>query len=90
MNSRIQLSSDSLAQYVEAVENAFGSNVDYGQIVKSYEADNAGSGRYSPAKVIRVKKSAVMGTPNRKYISTSIVERQNLSIRLLQLGSCSW
>ena len=50
--NRVQLSSDGLEQYVAATERAFGANVDYGQIVKSYEAEHIGAGRYSPPHVI--------------------------------------
>ena len=80
--NRVQLSSDMLQLYVEAVESEFGNNVDYGQIVKSYEADPVGPGRYSPPHVISVNKKAILGNPNIKAISTSFVERQNLTMRM--------
>ncbi|MCG2722569.1 MAG: hypothetical protein L6290_11245 [Thermodesulfovibrionales bacterium] len=63
LDNRIQLSSDALTAYIEAVELAFGSNVDYGQIVKSYEAEPLGAGQYSPPQVIGAEKIIVSGIP---------------------------
>lgn len=80
--NRVQLSSDALSAYVEATERAFGDNVDYGQIVKSYEAEPIGPGRYSPPKVIATKRSAICGNPEFSHISTSFIERQNLTMRM--------
>jgi IS1 family transposase len=82
LTNRIQLSSDKLPLYVEAVEIGFGGNVDYGQIVKTYESDPIGPGRYSPPKVVAVKKEEVVGNPDPKRICTSYVERQNLTMRM--------
>jgi IS1 family transposase len=82
LTNRIQLSSDKLCHYVDAVEMAFGGNVDYGQIVKSYEAEPIGAGRYSPPKVVAVEKEYIVGNPDPKKISTSYVERQNLTMRM--------
>jgi IS1 family transposase len=80
--NRVQLSSDALAAYVDATERAFGADVDYGQAVKFYEAEPIGPGRYSPPKVVRAERKAIVGAPDRKHISTSIVERQNLTMRM--------
>jgi IS1 family transposase len=82
LRNRIQLSSDALAAYPESVHNAFGDDVDYAQIVKAYEEEAAGSGRYSPPRVISVEKTPVIGEPLEERVSTSYVERQNLSIRM--------
>lgn len=82
LDNRIQLSSDSLAAYADAVERAFGINVDYGQIVKAYEAEPIGPGRYSPPHVIGVERTPVWGDPDKPKISTSYVERQNLTMRM--------
>jgi IS1 family transposase len=82
VSGRIQLSSDGLAAYVEAVYAAFGSDVDYGQIVKSYEAEEVSPGRYSPPHVVAVSRKAIIGQPEKEAISTSLVERQNLNIRM--------
>lgn len=82
LDNRVQLSSDGLSAYVEAVEKAFGANVDYGQAVKIYEADPIGPGRYSPPKVVETKRNVISGTPVVGLISTSLVERQNLTMRM--------
>jgi len=71
-----------LRHYIDAVEQDFGTNVDYGQIVKSYEAEPMGAGRYSPPHVISTKKKSIYGNPNIKDISTSYIERQNLTLRM--------
>ena len=57
--NRVQISSDALASYVDAVEQAFGADVDYGQAVKFYEAEPIGPGRYSPPKVVRQERPSV-------------------------------
>ena len=80
--NRVQISSDGLRFYVEAIEKGFGADVDYAQIVKSYEAEPIGPGRYSPPKVASVGKSKIMGNPVYSHISTSYIERQNLTIRM--------
>ena len=80
--NRVQLSSDALNSYVDAVEQAFGADVDYGQAVKCYEAEPIGPGRYSPPKVIRQERYAIQGAPDRAHISTSLIERQNLTMRM--------
>ena len=82
LTNRIQLSSDKFKAYVEAVEVGFGGDVDYGQIVKSYEAEPIGPGRYSPPKVVSTTKSTIVGYPDPSKISTSYVERQNLTVRM--------
>ena len=81
LDNRVQLSSDALNSYVDAVERAFGADVDYGQTVKFYEAEPIGPGRYSPPRVVKQQKSVVAGRPRQRHISTSLVERQNLKIR---------
>ena len=82
LENRIQLSSDGLRAYVEAVELGFGADVDYGQIVKAYEAEPIGPGRYSPPKVVSTEKKPLMGNPDIGLISTSFVERGNLTMRM--------
>jgi IS1 family transposase len=83
MANRVQISSDALKYYVNAVDDAFGNDVDYGKIVKSYEAKPfTPAGRYSPPYVIRADKTPVRGNPNYDLISTSHVERQNLTMRM--------
>src|SRR3982074_1221584 len=80
--NRVQLSSDALAAYVEATEQAFGADVDYGQAVKFYDAEPAGPGRYSPPKVTHSERNVIVGQPDNAHISTSYVERQNLTMRM--------
>lgn len=82
LTNRVQLSSDGLKAYVEATERAFGGEVDYGQIVKIYDAEPAGAGRYSPPHVVRADRTVIAGKPSQAHISTSLVERQNLTMRM--------
>lgn len=82
LTNRVQLSSDALNAYVEASEAAFGNRVDYGQIVKSYEAEPIGPGRYSPPHVVSADRFPMSGNPDWKHISTSYIERQNLTMRM--------
>lgn len=72
--NRVQISSDALKAYVEAVDLAFGGNVDYGQIVKSFECEPVGAGRYSPPQVVSVDRKRILGNPQAKHISTSFVD----------------
>jgi IS1 family transposase len=80
--NRVQLSSDALNQYVVAVEEAFGTDIDYGQVVKFYEAEPIGPGRYSPPQVKNAERTRIQGRPREADISTSHVERQNLTMRM--------
>jgi IS1 family transposase len=82
LDNRVQLSSDSFNAYISAVEQTFGMNVDYGQIVKSYEAEPIGAGKYSPPHVVSADRNPIMGNPDGRKISTSHVERQNLTMRM--------
>lgn len=80
--TRVQLSSDALNTYVDAVERAFGTDIDYGQLVKFYDAEPIGPGRYSPPQVVGTQKTVVTGSPDQALISTSLIERQNLTMRM--------
>jgi IS1 family transposase len=81
--NRVQLTSDGLKSYLEAVEGAFGADVDYAQLVKLYGASpESAKGRYSPAECTGIVKTRVEGEPEEKHISTSFVERQNLTMRM--------
>jgi IS1 family transposase len=82
IQNRVQVSSDQLSYYAGAVAESFGSDADYGQIVKSFEAVPVGAGRYSPPKVTSVEKVSILGMPDEDEISTSYVERNNLNIRM--------
>jgi IS1 family transposase len=82
VDTRVQLSTDGHGGYLPAIEAAFGSDVDYGQVVKHYAQTTVKPGRYSPAKFVSAKKFTVEGNPDKAHISTSIVERQNLNMRM--------
>jgi IS1 family transposase len=83
LSHRVQISSDALASYIDAVERGFGSEVDYGQIVKTFTStDLAEQRRYSPPDILQVRRTVIKGNPERRSISTSYVERQNLTVRM--------
>ena len=82
LTNRVQLSSDALKAYVDATEQAFGADVDYGQAVKFYDATPAGPSRYSPPAVTYSERTPIVGRPDFAHISTSMVERQNLTMRM--------
>ncbi len=82
LSNRVQISSDALRHYVEAVDRAFGIDVDYGQIVKFYDAEPIGPGRYAPPQVTGVERTVIVGRPDQNHISTSHIERQNLTMRM--------
>jgi hypothetical protein len=80
LSNRVQLSSDGLTAYREAVAKSFGHDVDYGQVVKTYSFVNlnqSAAGRYSPAEVVKIQKTVVQGEPDKAAICTSHVEKQN-------------
>ena len=81
LSSRVQLTTDGHRAYLEAIEGAFGADVDYAQIVKLYGAADT-EHRYSPAQCIGIRQQAVSGDPDPKHISTSYLERQNLTMRM--------
>jgi len=81
--NRVQLTSDGHRAYLEAVEGAFGGDVDYAQLVKLFgAAPESMKGRYSPAECIGIRKERIEGSPDPKHISTSFAERQNLTMRM--------
>ena len=85
LKNRVQLSSDALSAYAEAVERSFGSEVDYGQIVKTYSVTNLNrdaASRYSPADVVEIEKTVISGGPSIHRICTSHIEKQNHTLRM--------
>lgn len=79
---RVQLTTDGHGAYLDAVPHAFGDNIDYAQLVKLYGNEHAGEARYSPPTCTGCKKKRRIGKPEKKHISTSYVERQNLTMRM--------
>ena len=82
LTQRVQLTSDGHKPYLEAVERAFGSDIDFATLTKLYGNDPDAEKRYSPAVCTRVERKFSAGTPNPSLISTSYVERQNLTMRM--------
>src|SRR5579863_4584109 len=81
--NRVQLTTDGHKAYLNAVEEAFGDDIDYAMLVKLYgEAPESMKGRYSPADCIGTRKTKITGNPDRDHVSTSYVERQNLTMRM--------
>jgi IS1 family transposase len=81
LEKRIQLTSDGLKVYINAVEDAFGANIDYAQLQKIY-ASSQEEARYSPAQCVGCERKRIMGNPDPMHISTSYVERLNLTMRM--------
>jgi IS1 family transposase len=83
INTRVQLTSDGHKAYLVAVEEAFGGDVDYAQLVKMFgSAPENMKGKYSPAECTGIKKTVISGNPDMKNVSTSYVERSNLTMRM--------
>jgi len=83
LNKRIQLSTDAFTSYAPAVESMWGTEIDYGQIVKQFaSSEPAEQRKYSPAAVVKVDKSVLIGKPDEAKISTSFVEKQNHTVRM--------
>ena len=79
--NRVQLTTDGLKAYIEAVDSAFGSSVDYAMLVKLYGPSMDGPRRYSPAECVGVQKERITGNPDMELASTSFVEAHNMSMR---------
>jgi hypothetical protein len=78
----VQLTSDGHKAYLEAVEGAFGGDIDYAMLVKIYGPSPEGPRRYSPAECIGARKERIEGNPDPAHVSTSYAERSNLNIRM--------
>lgn len=82
LKNRVQLTTDGHSAYLMAVDNTFANNIDYAQLYKIYGSDSSKEKRYSPAECLGTKKIRITGDPDQKHISTSYVERQNLTMRM--------
>jgi IS1 family transposase len=82
LSNRVQLTSDGHRPYLTAVDTVFGNDVDYAMLQKIYGAEPHGEKRYSPAKCIGAKKRQITGNPDADHVSTSYVERANLTMRM--------
>lgn len=82
LSNRVQLTTDGHRVYVQAVEEAFGNDIDYAMLVKLYGTDFPEESRYSPSDCIGTRTQRIKGNPQEKHISTSYVERQNLTMRM--------
>ena len=80
--TRVQLSTDAHHAYLTAVDEAFSGEIDYGQLVKVYGHARENAARYSPASFLSARREVITGSPDPRHISTSFVERQNLSMRM--------
>ncbi|MBI4400449.1 MAG: IS1 family transposase [Nitrospirae bacterium] len=82
LKDRVQLTTDGHRAYLTAVDRAFGDNIDYSQLVKLYGPALGKPGKYSPGECCGTKVEPVVGNPDPRHISTSFVERQNLTMRM--------
>jgi len=82
LSHRVQLTTDGHAAYLSAVENNFGADIDYAMLIKMYGAPRETEARYSPAECIGCTRKEISGKPDSKHVSTSYVERQNLTMRM--------
>lgn len=82
LRNRVQLTTDGHRAYLLAVESAFGSDIDYAMLVKMYGSDAPSDSRYTPPECIGTQVATISGHPHQRHISTSFVERQNLTMRM--------
>jgi IS1 family transposase len=83
--NRVQLTTDGHKAYLQAVEEAFGADIDYGMLVKLYGPETSGQGherKYSPSECVGARKDTITGNPDPKHVSTSYTERANLTMRM--------
>ena len=82
LSHRVQMTSDGHVPYLQAVEDAFGSEIDYSMLIKLYGKPIGNETRYSPPVCIGARKRRIIGSPDKDLVSTSHVERQNLTLRM--------
>ena len=82
LRGKVQISTDAFSTYMYTIDNVFGPEVDFAQIVKTFETTLLDARKYSPPQVVNVEKNVIQGNPIIKHISTSYVERQNLTMRM--------
>ena len=85
LSNRVQLTTDSLKVYLNAVDYAFGVDIDYAILEKQYGSfvtNGSAAHRYTPAKITSMRAATITGDPDRKHVSTSYIERQNLTMRM--------
>lgn len=82
MTGRVQVTTDQYRPYLKAVEDAFGADADYAMAQKTFRGDTEAQRRYSPAKIVSMTTEVIKGRPDLNHISTSYVERQNLTMRM--------
>ena len=82
LTNRVQLTTDGLKSYLVAVDHAFSGDVDFAQLVKIYGPDKTTATRYSPPALTSIEEKMVCGAPDARHVSTSYVERQNLTMRM--------
>jgi len=81
-NGRLQVTTDGFNSYIAAIELAFGADVDYAMLIKIFASSIVGPGRYAPPHVTDVLSKVITGSPDPKNVSTSYIERQNLTMRM--------
>ncbi len=82
LSNRVQITTDGLKLYVDAIEGSFGAAVDYAQLIKVFGQAPEGERRYSPPQIIGEQRIVIKGQPDMKHVSTSYVQRQNLTMRM--------
>jgi hypothetical protein len=87
--NRVQLTTDGHKAYLQAVEGAFGGDIDYAVLHKVYgNSPESAKGKYSPAECVGTQKLRIEGEPNAKHVSTSYIERSNLTMRMHNRHQC--